>query len=81
VVAAKPTKEISPPITLYKTEAGDILPTIKWTGLTSYSYSSSGLAINFEIESMVDSKVLHLQRPLKLSGIMVGLISAENMAV
>jgi hypothetical protein len=43
VVAAKPTKEIVPPIILVRTESGSVLPSIKWSGSETSNYSGSGL--------------------------------------
>lgn len=43
MVAAKPTKEIVPPIILVRTESCSVLPAIKWSGPESSNYSGSGL--------------------------------------
>jgi hypothetical protein len=43
VVAAKPTKEIVPPILLVEIESGGVLLAIKWSGSESSNYSGSGL--------------------------------------
>jgi hypothetical protein len=36
VVAAKPTKQVVPPTTLFRTEAGYVLPAVKWSGSGNY---------------------------------------------
>jgi hypothetical protein len=42
-VAAKPTKEIVPPIILVRTESGSVSPVIKWSGSKSSNHSGSRL--------------------------------------
>ena len=43
VVAAKPTKEIVPPIIKVRTESSYVLPAIECSGSASSNYSGSGL--------------------------------------